>query len=95
MPSLLDLYERFPDNNVVNYYINETKQSWSNKKYYLGGQLPLSANEQITERNIQEVEKKKQSAGIPCNQWEYASTMGHNERWEECKILLSIFRAGK
>lgn len=95
MVTLYELLDQFPENETLKYYASETKESWSNNKYYLGGQVPLSGDQVITEKHINEVKKKNSVRCMPCNSWENASVQESDYHWNEFQRLLSIFRAGK
>ena len=60
---------------IIDDYIKMTEESWSNGKYYLGGQVPLHITENITDAHLKLVEEKNKSAIAQgaCNSWEQGS----------------------
>ena len=95
MVTLYELIDNFPENETLKHYVSETKESWSNNKYYLGGQVPLSGDQVITDKHIHEVKKKNSVRSMPCNSWENASVQESDYHWNEFQRLLSLFGTGK
>ena len=62
--------------SVLQKYFKDTKQSWSDGKFYLGGQIPIKPNEEITFskiNNVREIQRQKDIDISYCNSWEMAS----------------------
>ena len=61
---------------IIQSYLDITKSSWSNGKYYLGGQIPLNPNDEITPALIKKAWKMFVDEGdYCCNSFEYASVL--------------------
>jgi len=62
---------------LIDKYFKTTTQKWTSGKYYLGGQVPLNPDEDITEDHLIIVDSKnKQGLAMgACNSMEYASMM--------------------
>ena len=79
MPTMLMLKQFAEQNNnssvliLINKYIVQTSENWTKGKYYLGGQLALNLEDDITNEHIDFVKNKNESCGGPCNSWEQAS----------------------
>ena len=64
-------------NSVLTEYLIDSKSSWAKGKFYLGGFIKMSPDEEITLQKIEEVkqirDKRSAEYGGPCNSWEAAS----------------------
>ena len=71
------------DKESLNQYLNDTKSKYYGGKFYLGGQIKMGPDDEITLEKFNEVrEITKQRLieyGGPCNSWEAAS-ISHSER---------------
>ena len=71
------------DKEALNQYLNDTKSKYYGGKFYLGGQIKMGPDDEITLKKFNEVrEITKQRLieyGGPCNSWEAAS-ISHSER---------------
>ena len=89
-PSLIQLSQFVPINDaeravynidaekyIIQKYIDDSNSSWSNGKYYLGGQIKLDPNEPITPELFAKAWKPflDGSCNDYCNSFEYASIM--------------------
>ena len=63
--------------DVLNDYLQDTKTSWSNGTFYLGGFIKMKPDDEITLKQIDELkiirEKRYIEYGGPCNSAEMAS----------------------
>jgi hypothetical protein len=75
MPTIIELYDKFPDNYVLNRYIQCSKESWCLDHFYLGGQLKLHINDDITTDHIKQVKNINEQPFSPDNSWEHDSIM--------------------
>jgi hypothetical protein len=73
MPTISELYDKFPDNCVLNRYIQCSKESWCLDHFYLGGQLKLHINDDITPDHIKQVKTINEQPFSPVNTCEQAS----------------------
>ena len=68
--------------SVLNNYLNDSKREYFNGMFYLGGQVKMFPDEEITLNKIYEVreisKKREIEYGGPCNSWEAASINNHN-----------------
>jgi hypothetical protein len=71
------------DKEALNQYLNDAKNKYYGGKFYLGGQIKMGPDDEITLQKFNEVrEITKQRLieyGGPCNSWEAAS-ISHSER---------------
>lgn len=71
------------DKEVLNKYLEDTKNKYCEGKFYLGGQIKMGPDDEITLQKFNEVRKiTKQRLieyGGPCNSWE-ANSIAESER---------------
>ena len=72
MPSLNQLIDMFPDNEIILKHKKQTYESWSNGKYYLCGHIHLDVDEDITNKHLEMICENNKNAH-PCNSWEMGS----------------------
>jgi hypothetical protein len=81
--------------SVLNKYLKDTKQYWSDGKFYLGGQIPIETNEEITFskiNNIKEIQKQKNIEIGACNSFEIASINASKRELNEMEIILEKYQ---
>jgi len=81
--------------SVLNKYFKDTTESWSNGKFYLGGQTQMNPNEEITFLKINNVKKIHQQKMIDigyCNSWEMASVNTAKKGLNEIEIILEKYQ---
>jgi len=106
MPSLIELIEFVPQNDVENSifnsyskdilykYLQDTKSNWSNGMYYLGGFIKMKANEDITFKKINEVKKVREQRykeDSPCNSAEIGSIRIAEEQLDNIETILKKY----
>jgi hypothetical protein len=70
------IYNIDSEKYIIQSYLDTIKSSWSNGKYYLGGQIPLNPNDEITPALFKKAWKMFADAGNDCcNSAEYASVI--------------------
>ena len=71
------------DKEALNQYLNDAKNKYYGGKFYLGGQIKMGPDDEITLQKFNEVreitKKRLIEYGGPCNSWEAAS-ISHSER---------------
>jgi hypothetical protein len=81
--------------DVLNEYLADTKSTWSNGTFYLGGQIKMNPYEEITLDKIKEVReisrKRLFEYGGPCNSWEAASIWRCERQLNEIENILKIY----
>lgn len=80
--------------SVLQKYFKDTKQSWSDGKFYLGGQIPIKPNEEITFskiNNVREIQRQKDIDISYCNSWEMASINTSKRELNEMEIILTKY----
>ena len=80
--------------SVLQKYFKDTKQSWSDGKFYLGGQIPIKPNEEITFskiNNVREIQRQKDIDISSCNSWEMASINTSKRELNEMEIILTKY----
>jgi hypothetical protein len=91
-PSLLELAMFAPSEAIVTEYIADTKSSWSEGKYWLGGQIPMDPNDKITDALIEKVQKiNDNSDGYYCNNAEMASIWRAQRQFSQIKNLVQRY----
>ena len=106
MPSLIELIEFVPQNDiektifdsckkdVLNDYLQDTKSDWSNGMYYLGGFIKMKANEDITNKKINEVKKVREQRykeDSPCNSAEVGSILRAERQLDNIETILKKY----
>jgi hypothetical protein len=80
---------------VLTSYFDDTKSTWSNGTFYLGGQIKMNPDEEITLDKIKEVRKiskqREIEYGGPCNSWEAASINSHNNRLNQMEEIIKAY----
>lgn len=76
---------------VIIKYIADSKKSYYNGKYYLGGQIQLSPDDLITPEKIQEVKDIRLTRGGPTNSAEAASMYRSERELETMEIIINHY----
>ena len=107
MPSLIELIEFVPQNDVeksifnsyskdvLNDYLQDTKSNWSNGMYYLGGFIKMKANEDITNKKIEEVKKirtQRYKEDTPTNSAEVGSILRSERQLDNIETILKKYQ---
>lgn len=81
--------------DVLNEYLADTKSTWSKSTFYLGGQIKMNPDEEITLDKIKEVRKiskqREIEYGGPCNSAEVASIWRHERQLSEIEVIVKIY----
>ena len=79
-------------NTILTYYLN-TKESYSNGHFYLGGQIKLKLDDIIRKEHIETVQNKNKERNQDdySNYWEYASCMTHERTFNDFVKLFDFF----
>ena len=107
MTSLINLLEFVPQNDkereilnpskftVLTEYLIDSKSSWSNGHFYLGGFIKMKPNEEITFKKIEEVKKLREKSyrenGGPCNSAEMASIWRSERQLGEIETIVKKY----
>ena len=78
--------------NVLNKYFKDTKEYWNKGKFYLGGQILIEPNEEITFlkiNNVREIQIQKDIDISACNSFEIASINQCKRDLNEIEIILN------
>jgi len=81
--------------SVLNKYFNDTKESWSKGKFYLGGQIPMHLDEEITFlkiKNVKEITKQKMIDIGVCNSFEMSSVNASARDLNEIELILKKYQ---
>tara|TARA_A100001011_G_C13975427_1_gene701028 strand:+ start:289 stop:684 length:396 start_codon:yes stop_codon:yes gene_type:complete len=76
---------------VIEKYLEYTRQFYSNGKYYLGGQIPLFPDDIITPEKIQEVKNISESSMEITNSAEAASVYNSQIELATMEILINHY----
>ena len=81
--------------DVLNEYLADTKSTWSKGTFYLGGQIKMNPDEEITLDKIKEVReisrKRLIEYGGPCNSWEAASIWRSERQLNEIESIIKVY----
>lgn len=81
--------------DVLNEYLADTKSTWSNGTFYLGGFIKMKPDEEITLKLIDEVkiirEKRYIEYGGPCNSAEMASIWRSERQLSEIEGIVKKY----
>ena len=107
IPSLNDLLNFVPQNDkereilnpnnftVLTEYLIDTKSSWSNGQFYLGGFIKMKPDEKITFKIIEEVKVARAKSyieyGGPCNSAEMASIWRSERQSKEIETIVKKY----
>ena len=105
--SLINLLKFVPQNDkereilnpskftVLTEYLIDSKSSWSNGQFYLGGFIKMKPYEEITFKKIEEVkimrEKSYSDYGGPCNSAEMASIWRSERQLGEIETIVKKY----
>jgi hypothetical protein len=81
--------------SVLTKYFKDTKESWSKGKFYLGGQIPMDLDEEITFskiKNVKEIQRQKDIDIGFCNSWEMANVNASKTELNEMEIILEKYQ---
>ncbi len=81
--------------DVINEYLADTKSTWSNGTFYLGGFIKMKPDEEITLKQINEVkiirDKKFKEYGGPCNGAEIVSIWRSDRQLNEIEEIVKKY----
>ena len=88
--------------SALDEYFNDTKKTYYNGQFYLGGQIKMGPDDEITLKKIDETRditsKKLIEYGGPCNSWEAASIanseriLNNAEKIVKCYLKIGYLR---
>ena len=73
MPTLMNMLRQYPKDWVLNRYIQCSRETWSKGSFYLGGQIKLGIDDEITWEHIADVTSIQSQPMDISNSWEAAS----------------------
>ncbi len=73
MPTLMTMLRQYPKDWVLNRYIQCSRETWSKGSFYLGGQVKLGIDDEITWLHLAEVHGKQAQPIEITNSWEMGS----------------------
>jgi len=81
--------------DVLNEYLADTKSTWSNGTFYLGGQIKMAPDEEITIEKIKKVREIDRQRDIeyggPCNSWEAMSMNNHRNLLGQMEEIINAY----
>ena len=93
MITLHKLVNRFPTHYLINRYAKQINESWTQGRYYLGGQVPLYLDDEITPDIILDVsEKLFIGPQDVANSWEMASVQRVQSDFIEFQHMLETYK---
>lgn len=83
------------DKKALYQYLEDTKNKYYNGRFYLGGQIQMGADDEITLQKFNEVREitrqKLIEYGGPCNSWEAASIANHERILDEAEKIVKCY----
>jgi len=83
------------DKSALDEYFNDTKKTYCNGQFYLGGQIKMGPDDEITLKKIDETRditrKKLIEYGGPCNSWEAASIANSERRLNNTEKIVKCY----
>ena len=80
---------------VLTSYYNDTKTTYSNGIFYLGGQVKMTHDEEITLdkiKKVREISKQREiEYGGTCNSFEAASINNHNDMLNQMEEIIIAY----
>ena len=73
MPTLMTMLRQYPKDWVLNRYIQCSRETWLKGGFYLGGQIKLGIDEEITWKHIADATSTQSRPMEIANSWEFAS----------------------
>ena len=73
MPTLMTMLRQYPKDWVLNRYIQCSRETWSKGSFYLGGQVKLGIDDEITWEHIADVTSIQSQPMDITNSWELGS----------------------
>ena len=93
MITLRKLLKRFPTHYLINRYTQQINESWTQGRYYLGGQVPLHLDDEITpDINLGVSEKLFIGPQDVANSWEMASVQRAQSDFIEFQDLMETYK---
>lgn len=92
MPTLMNMFRQYPNDLVINRYINCSHESWSKGSFYLGGQLKLGIYEEITWQHLADVTAKQAEPHDITNSWEMGSIQRSEQEFSHFRDLYTDYR---
>lgn len=89
-----DMIEQSLKPSVIETYYSNTKQSYTNGYFYLGGHLPIQLQQEITPKHIETVKQINQQQNgneNMANSWEYQSSIAHEITFNEFVRIIEYF----
>ena len=93
MITLHKIVKIFPNHYLINRYFKQLNESWTQGRYYLGGQVPLYIDDEITHEIILKVsEILFLGPQDVANSWEMASVQRAQSDFIEFQDLLETYK---
>ena len=93
MITLHKIVKIFPKHYLINRYAKQLNESWTQGRYYLGGQVPLQLDDEITQSIILKVsEILFLGPQDVANSWEMASVQRAQSDFIEFQDLLETYK---
>ena len=87
MPTLMTMLHHYPKDWVLNRYIQCSRESWSKGKFFLGGQIQLGIDDEITWNHIAEAQAKYCGPIDVTNSFEDASIKRHSSEFSHFRDI--------
>jgi hypothetical protein len=94
-PTLFKLSEFFPENDAIKKYMQFTKLRYCKGYYYLGGQIQMNINEEITKEKIDEIIKNHSGEYCASNTFEVQSIQENYDTFLEILKVIEEYNNRK
>ena len=91
MPTLMTMLRAHPKDWVLNRYIQCSRETWSKGVFYLGGQLKLGIDDEITWKHITDVTSNQSQPMVIANSWENASIQRSEQEFSHFRDLYTDY----
>ena len=92
MITLRKLINKFPTHYLINKYVRQLNESWTDGRYYLGGQVPLYIDDKITGSILLDVSEKLFIGPHYYNSCEAASVQKAQSDYIEFQDLMEAYK---
>jgi hypothetical protein len=92
MPTLVTMLRQYPNDWVLNRYLHCSRESWCIGGYYLGGQMKLGIDDEITWQHLADVTSiHTEAPQTVSNNWEMASIQRSEQEFSHFRDLYTDY----
>jgi hypothetical protein len=87
----MSMVRQYPEDWVLNRYIQCSRESWSNGVFYIGGQLKLGIDDEITWQHLADVTSIQSQPHDIANSWEFASIQRSEQEFSHFRDIYTDY----